>query len=325
MQLYNKKKIADEPVIQANDVNKPFAITKSDISTLEELIKGGPQSIGQRTNDAFLLLQKLQQVVDITPYGAKRKKQTKAHSKTNDQQSMTEITDIAKTNLLSSEDHMLNNVDQHFFEDDTNASKLPCKYRVVINPGALVKKGEDIKSTEVGKLPQGSVVIVEEISGRRARLSSPIEGWCSMFAQDNRIILQKETTKSKEMDDAIAAERARKTKILILKSITTLNDGTVTRILEKTEWNLRHALEAFYIAKLKTQEYLKQQQLKQEQNVLSSTSSTSPSNVDAIISPLLLNDTKQNTDNNNNNVNNNNRSRKSKGWWKSWKTYASEN
>merc|ERR1712130_793656 len=48
----------------------------------------------------------------------------------------------------------------------------------------------------------------------------------------------------------------RQTKVLILKSITTLNDATVTRILEKSDWNLRRAIEAFYIAKYKTQEYL---------------------------------------------------------------------
>merc|ERR1712129_99918 len=66
------------------------------------------------------------------------------------------------------------------------------------------------------------------------------------------------------MDKAIHAERARQTKVLILKSITTLNDATVTRILEKSDWNLRRAIEAFYIAKYKTQEYLTKKEKKKE-------------------------------------------------------------
>ena len=53
------------------------------------------------------------------------------------------------------------------------------------------------------------------------------------------------------MENAVHAQRARQTKILILKSITTLNDATVTRILEKSDWNLRRAIEAFYMAKYK--------------------------------------------------------------------------
>merc|ERR1712242_613531 len=75
-------------------------------------------------------------------------------------------------------------------------------------------------------------------------------------ASDGRVILSKCNVKSAAMDKAIHAERARQTKVLILKSITTLNDATVTRILEKSDWNLRRAIEAFYIAKYKTQEYL---------------------------------------------------------------------
>ena len=59
------------------------------------------------------------------------------------------------------------------------------------------------------------------------------------------------------MENAVHAQRARQTKILILKSITTLNDATVTRILEKSDWNLRRAIEAFYMAKYKVSQIFK--------------------------------------------------------------------
>merc|ERR1712156_1261190 len=114
----------------------------------------------------------------------------------------------------------------------------------------------ELASAEVCKLPIGTIVVVEEIDGRRARISSPNNGWLSIHASDKRVILQRSNVKSPAMDKAIHAERARQTKVLILKSITTLNDATVTRILEKSDWNLRRAIEAFYIAKYKTQEYL---------------------------------------------------------------------
>merc|ERR1712048_1045857 len=136
------------------------------------------------------------------------------------------------------------------------AAKLPAKYRVVIHPGALCKASKELSSSEVCKLPIGTVVTVEEIDGRRARVSAPNKGWLSLKASDGRVILSRCNVKSAAMDKAIHAERARQTKVLILKSITTLNDATVTRILEKSDWNLRRAIEAFYIAKYKTQEYL---------------------------------------------------------------------
>merc|ERR1711920_891139 len=136
------------------------------------------------------------------------------------------------------------------------SAKLPAKYRVVIHPGALCKASKELSSAEVCKLPIGTVVTVEEIDGRRARVSAPSKGWLSLKASDGRVILSRCNVKSAAMDKAIHAERARQTKVLILKSITTLNDATVTRILEKSDWNLRRAIEAFYIAKYKTQEYL---------------------------------------------------------------------
>merc|ERR1711920_576922 len=177
------------------------------------------------------------------------------------------------------------------------SAKLPAKYRVVIHPGALCKASKELSSAEVCKLPIGTVVTVEEIDGRRARVSAPNEGGLSLKASDGRIILQRSSVKSAAMDKAIHAERARQTKVLILKSITTLNDATVTRILEKSDWNLRRAIEAFYIAKYKTQEYL----TKKEKNGKDKGAKSGD---------------------------NGQRKSGKKGkmaWWKSWKTFANEN
>merc|ERR1711902_126512 len=168
--------------------------------------------------------------------------------------------------------------------------KLPAKYRVVIHPGALCKETKELSSKEVCKLPIGTVVTVVEIDGRRARVTSPSRGWLSLHASDGRIILQRSNTKSAAMDKAIHAERARQTKVLILKSITTLNDATVTRILEKSDWNLRRAIEAFYIAKYKTQEYL----TKREKN---------------------------SKDKGGKNANRQSGKKGKMAWWKSWKTF----
>merc|ERR1711902_419401 len=174
--------------------------------------------------------------------------------------------------------------------------KLPAKYRVVIHPGALCKETKELSSKEVCKLPIGTVVTVVEIEGRRARVTSPSKGWLSLHASDGRVILQRSNVKSPAMDKAIHAERARQTKVLILKSITTLNDATVTRILEKSDWNLRRAIEAFYIAKYKTQEYL----TKKEKNSKEKKGSA---------------DEKRKSG-----------GKKAKmAWWKSWKTFANEN
>merc|ERR1719361_1271345 len=185
--------------------------------------------------------------------------------------------------------------------------KLPAKYRVVIHPGALCKETEELSSKEVCKLPIGTVVTVVEIKGRRARVTAPSKGWLSLHASDGRVILQRSSVKSAAMDKAIHAERARQTKVLILKSITTLNDATVTRILEKSDWNLRRAIEAFYIAKYKTQEYLTKKEASSKAKGNASAPKSAPvASGGAGKSPKG--------------------GKKGKtAWWKSWKSFAHDN
>lgn len=228
-----KGAVSEGVTIQSTDFSKQVMLTKQDLGTLKEILDGGKEVVAEKKEESLKLLTKLHQAININPKGHSKNKRTLARLK------------VDKIEKSGSNE-----------EQKEKEVKLPAKYRVVIHPGALCKTTKELSSKEVCKLPIGTVVTVVEIDGRRARVTSPSKGWLSLHASDGRVILQRSSVKSPAMDKAIHAERARQTKVLILKSITTLNDATVTRILEKSDWNLRRAIEAFYIAKYKTQEYL---------------------------------------------------------------------
>eukprot|EP00486_Rosalina_sp_Unknown_P014475 CAMPEP_0201594216 /NCGR_PEP_ID=MMETSP0190_2-20130828/191600_1 /ASSEMBLY_ACC=CAM_ASM_000263 /TAXON_ID=37353 /ORGANISM="Rosalina sp." /LENGTH=486 /DNA_ID=CAMNT_0048053743 /DNA_START=586 /DNA_END=2046 /DNA_ORIENTATION=+ len=265
--------------IKASDLGKSVALTKEDLGLLKQLVDGGKDKVAEKSEDSHRLLSKFQQAIQINPTG--KLKRNKTLAKLNSKK-LEKVVDDAKEKEV----------------------KLPTKYRVVIHPGALCKEGKELSSGEVCKLPIGTVVRVINIEGRRAQIDQPNKGWLSLHASDGRTILQRANVKSDMMDKAIHAERARQTKVLILKSITTLNDATVTRILEKSDWNLRRAIEAFYIAKYKTQEYL----TKKEKQAKSGGGKSSKSSGDKSAAK--------------------GDAAKKKGkmaWWKSWKTFANDN
>merc|ERR1712242_457248 len=265
--------------IQSSDFSKKVMLTKQDLGTLKELLDGGKDTVGAKQEEALKLLSKLHQAVNMNPKGHSKNKRTLAR---------------LKVDNLKGKD-----------EEKEKEVKLPAKYRVVIHPGALCKETMELSSKEVCKLPIGTVVTVVEIDGRRARVTSPSKGWLSLHASDGRVILQRSSVKSPAMDKAIHAERARQTKVLILKSITTLNDATVTRILEKSDWNLRRAIEAFYIAKYKTQEYLTKKEASSKAKGNGAAAKSAPS-ATSVKSPKG--------------------GKKGKtAWWKSWKSFAHDN
>ena len=51
-------------------------------------------------------------------------------------------------------------------------------HRVCLN--TIVRKGVELGSERLRILPMGSKVYVVEQQDRRARISQPIEGWCSI-------------------------------------------------------------------------------------------------------------------------------------------------
>jgi len=273
--------------IRASDFSKSVMLTKEDLGTLKELLDGGKDSVSGKSEDALKLLKKLNDAININPKGHSKRNKTLARLK------------VDKVGAAGADEA----------KEKESQRRLPAKYRVVIHPGALCKDGKELSSKEVCKLPIGTVVTVDHVEGRRARITSPSQGWLSLHASDGRIILERTNVKSPAMDKAIHAERARQTKVLILKSITTLNDATVTRILEKSDWNLRRAIEAFYIAKYKTQEYLtKKEQGKGGKQQAKAGAAQGKASSAAAGAGSAAQGKKGKT-----------------AWWKSWKTFANDN
>ena len=153
------------------------------------------------------MLKKLRQAVKLSPGGATTLKAQRTMRRLDQQQTSVQVNDDDeddKPQEKKKSDHakskslqapkLQNTSSEYRLNDDYDVSgvKLPCKFRVVITPGALVKSSIDIRSSEVAKVPIGTVVIVEHIDGRRARISAPVGGWVSLHAKDGRTILQKE-------------------------------------------------------------------------------------------------------------------------------------
>ena len=65
------------------------------------------------------------------------------------------------------------------------------RYYLVLPPqGALVRREIDLNSPQVYNLRQGDVVTCAEITGRRARIIDPVEGWVSLVSTHNEIIME---------------------------------------------------------------------------------------------------------------------------------------
>jgi len=306
-----KEEVSEGVTIKASDFSKSVMLTKEDLGTLKELLDGGKESVSTKSEEAFKLLKKLNNAININPKGHSKRTKTLARLKVDPVASKAKADGDSK-------------------KADSKEVKLPAKYRVVIHPGALCKDGKELASAEVCKLPIGTVVTVEEIDGRRARVTSPSQGWLSLHASDGRIILERSNVKSAAMDKAIHAERARQTKVLILKSITTLNDATVTRILEKSDWNLRRAIEAFYIAKYKTQEYLTKKEKKKEAKNQKGGGAAAETEVKAKKEVKVQSSGKASPvpvggGGGGGGGDAGKKGKKGTAWWKSWKTFANDN
>jgi hypothetical protein len=47
--------------------------------------------------------------------------------------------------------------------------------------GATIRENESLESRFITKLPQGAIVIVDQISERRVHIASPVKGWSSLY------------------------------------------------------------------------------------------------------------------------------------------------
>jgi hypothetical protein len=67
----------------------------------------------------------------------------------------------------------------------------PSYYIVVTSQGAMVRKDIGLESPAVHGLSRGDLVTCVELSGRRARIVEPVEGWVSIRTQNHEPILMK--------------------------------------------------------------------------------------------------------------------------------------
>lgn len=65
-------------------------------------------------------------------------------------------------------------------------------HRVCLN--TIVRKGVELDSERLRILPMGSRVFVKDVRGRRVRITSPIDGWCSKKSSTMDTILEKIVT-----------------------------------------------------------------------------------------------------------------------------------
>jgi len=62
-------------------------------------------------------------------------------------------------------------------------------HRVCLN--TIVRKGKELDSERLRILPMGSRVKIVEKEGRRVKIDSPIDGWCSLQSSTGDTILAK--------------------------------------------------------------------------------------------------------------------------------------
>lgn len=64
------------------------------------------------------------------------------------------------------------------------------KYVVVGLGGATIRMGPRLDSPVMKTLPQGSIVVVDQVRARRAHISKPLDGWASLSTESGYIIME---------------------------------------------------------------------------------------------------------------------------------------
>lgn len=89
-------------------------------------------------------------------------------------------------------------------------------HRVCLN--TIVRKGIELDSERLRILPMGSRVFVEEVNGRRVRITSPIAGWCSKKSSTDDVILEKTASVSTNDGGVTPSNRNQEAKLDRLKN-----------------------------------------------------------------------------------------------------------
>ena len=88
----------------------------------------------------------------------------------------------------------------------------PIYFIVVANQGAMVRKAIELDSDPVHGLRRGDLVTCVDLSGRRAKIIDPVEGWVSTRTQDNELILEPTIAPDKEIQVSQMEKRFEKLK-----------------------------------------------------------------------------------------------------------------
>jgi hypothetical protein len=88
----------------------------------------------------------------------------------------------------------------------------PRYYIVIAAQGAMVREGIELDSATVHGLRPGDLVTVVDISGRRARIIDPVEGWVSLRSNSNEPIMELTIAPDKRTQVALMERRFEKLK-----------------------------------------------------------------------------------------------------------------
>jgi hypothetical protein len=88
----------------------------------------------------------------------------------------------------------------------------PRYYLVIAPQGAMVRSGIEMESPSVEALRTGDIVTCVDISGRRAKIIDPVEGWVSIRTESNDIILEQTIAPDKQTQVAQMEKRFEKLK-----------------------------------------------------------------------------------------------------------------
>lgn len=88
----------------------------------------------------------------------------------------------------------------------------PIYYIVVASQGAMVRKAIELDSAPVHGLRRGDLVTCVDLSGRRARIIDPVEGWVSTRTGDNELILEPTIAPDKHIQVSLMEKRFDKLK-----------------------------------------------------------------------------------------------------------------
>mmetsp|Transcript_11529 Transcript_11529/g.25355 ORF Transcript_11529/g.25355 Transcript_11529/m.25355 type:complete len:325 (+) Transcript_11529:96-1070(+) len=86
-----------------------------------------------------------------------------------------------------------------------NADVASAKGWYRIQKRSMVRKEMDLNSHPILVLPEGALVWIEEIQGRRARVARPVTGWCSVRTADGLELLSREEFRSNSTADQVDA------------------------------------------------------------------------------------------------------------------------